>query len=499
MARDRTHRHGPGRALDVYVATGTLAAAVVAVTAVASSGAPGRAGFWLATAAGLTVLETIDALPFRGRRFAVTFDLAEAAVVFGAATLVPDDARTAIAAGAVGFAAFRFGCPHKVAYAWFSPVLAGTAAVAVAGGPLDMGEPASALRLAGAGVAFGVTSHALSAGAYLIGYRVQPGEIVAALPMAAFHSAVATTLGVLAAGLSTSPWLLPLLVVPVAAVVAIGYAADHSRMETRRREVVLDAARAATGAEAVDAIVDELVRAAAELTGTPALVAGEAAPPPATSVALPPVFAPLTHLVVEPSHQEPLRGEPAATRHLETLVAIAAAAVDNLKLRARLHEQATTDELTGLGNRRQFEARLETAARRARRGDPFGVLFVDLDGFKAVNDRFGHDTGDDLLRHVATSLRGALREVDEVFRLAGDEFTVIVNGVFDDDGLAAVADTARRAVNGRVEVGGRSIEVRASVGGAVWDRGIGTAAAVVRAADARMYASKPAGGSRRPG
>ncbi|HET7487920.1 MAG TPA: GGDEF domain-containing protein [Acidimicrobiales bacterium] len=490
MASDRAHRHRPSTSLDAFVALGTAVAGLVAAAAAGLGGLPSPGGYWLATVAMLVALDVAGGLPLRGRVLSF-FDLAETGIVFGAALLAPADALTALAAAALLCALFQRGCSHKRCFAWANIALSGTVAIAVANGPLDMGDQRSSVRLLLAALAYGTVSFALTRVAMrLAGQR--PDAVVRALPLLAYNTGLAATIGILAAALAPTPWLLPLLAVLVAAVTFVGLAADSLHLEKRRELVLLGVARSAGEPDDVAVVIRRMVEAAARLTGGAVRLAAAPPPPPAISVRLPAVFRPMTYLVAEPPPHEPTRGEPEPTRDLETLVAISATAAQNAELRARLQEQATTDDLTGLGNERFFRARLDLAVSRARRGRPFGLLFVDLDRFKTVNDTLGHDTGDQLLCEVAARLRDAVRDVDEVFRLHGDEFTVIVDGVGDEDALAVVGAALRSAVAAPVRCPGGEVSVGASVGGVVWWPGADVRA-LLREADDRMYAAKPAG------
>ncbi len=162
----------------------------------------------------------------------------------------------------------------------------------------------------------------------------------------------------------------------------------------------------------------------------------------------------------------------------------------------RIEELAYTDPLTGLPNRRRLEEQVETAIWDARSGsDTLALLFVDLDGFKAVNDTLGHAAGDELLQIVAATLRGRLRRSDLLARLGGDEFLVALTGLAP--GTAAtearrVADELAAAVGATVELRGREVVVGASVGVGVYPRDGEAFAALLHSADVDMYARKTA-------
>ncbi|WP_297645832.1 EAL domain-containing protein [Pseudonocardia sp.] len=157
-----------------------------------------------------------------------------------------------------------------------------------------------------------------------------------------------------------------------------------------------------------------------------------------------------------------------------------------------LHRLAFHDGLTGLANRALFLDRLEHALElAARESRPVSVAFLDLDGFKAVNDSLGHATGDVLLVRVAERLLGAIRVADTLARLGGDEFAVLV----EQGDATVVAGSLLRALRAPFRLDGRAVAVSASVGVATVDPGKGPAdaAALLHRADVAMYAVKSAG------
>ena len=160
-------------------------------------------------------------------------------------------------------------------------------------------------------------------------------------------------------------------------------------------------------------------------------------------------------------------------------------------LTAALTERAVRDPLTGLANRTLLEERLRGAlAKDARTGGRTGVLFLDLDGFKAVNDHHGHAVGDAVLRQVAQRLLGTVRPSDTVARLGGDEFVVLVEGV-TDEGLDPLAGRLEQALRVAMEVG-PVVRIGVSVGAATSRGGDSDAAGLLARADADMYAVKRA-------
>jgi diguanylate cyclase (GGDEF)-like protein/PAS domain S-box-containing protein len=162
-----------------------------------------------------------------------------------------------------------------------------------------------------------------------------------------------------------------------------------------------------------------------------------------------------------------------------------------------IRDMAFHDPLTGLPNRKLLSDRLELAlaqARRSQRG--MAVLFLDLDGFKAVNDGWGHAQGDALLRDVAGRLAGALRTGDTVARIGGDEFTVLIPELPHEEGAAEVSRKILRELQRTFRLGSSECRVTASIGIAIYPRDGGDADALLRNADAAMYRAKLAGGDR---
>jgi diguanylate cyclase (GGDEF)-like protein/PAS domain S-box-containing protein len=157
----------------------------------------------------------------------------------------------------------------------------------------------------------------------------------------------------------------------------------------------------------------------------------------------------------------------------------------------RLSQQAFHDALTGLPNRALFQDRLEHALRQ--RGQRVGLLFVDLDHFKVVNDSLGHDAGDQLLCDVAQRLAGCLREGDTLARLGGDEFTVLMPDIADAQDAAAVATRIESRLEPPFELPGQSVFVTASIGIATGVAQQDRSEALLRDADAAMYEAKAHG------
>ncbi len=164
-------------------------------------------------------------------------------------------------------------------------------------------------------------------------------------------------------------------------------------------------------------------------------------------------------------------------------------------LEERLENLALHDPLTSLPNRRLFVDRLEQALRRTRRREEIGlaVLFMDLDGFKVVNDSLGHDTGDRLLVEVAKRLRGCLRPEDTLARFGGDEFTVLIEEVRVLDDAVTVAERITDELREPFTLDGRELYVVASIGVALGNASTKAPEELLREADTSMYRAKDEG------
>lgn len=164
------------------------------------------------------------------------------------------------------------------------------------------------------------------------------------------------------------------------------------------------------------------------------------------------------------------------------------------RLRDQLADLAFHDQLTGLPNRALFTERLEAAVARAHAGvGAIGVLFVDIDGFKAINDRLGHRAGDRLLSVVAERIQGQLRRHDLAARFGGDEFVVLLDRLEKKQDAGAVADRMISAVAEPIELEGEFVRVGLSIGVAC---AVGAEVSVdlLRRADVAMYRAKARGG-----
>jgi diguanylate cyclase (GGDEF)-like protein/PAS domain S-box-containing protein len=159
-----------------------------------------------------------------------------------------------------------------------------------------------------------------------------------------------------------------------------------------------------------------------------------------------------------------------------------------------LDQLSRVDPLTGLPNRRQFESRLSESLARARRSQKtMALMFLDLDHFKQINDALGHAAGDAVLRAFADRVRGAIRETDQLCRLAGDEFVLILENLNAPEEAGGVAGKVLDAVKVPLTLQGQEVAMSTSIGIACHDGGLEGEVALLGRADDALYAAKAAG------
>jgi diguanylate cyclase (GGDEF)-like protein/PAS domain S-box-containing protein len=163
---------------------------------------------------------------------------------------------------------------------------------------------------------------------------------------------------------------------------------------------------------------------------------------------------------------------------------------DRVTLERQLTHQAFTDSLTDLPNRALFKDRLQHALSRRADAPPMAVYFLDLDGFKGVNDTLGHSSGDELLVEVAARLRSAVRPSDTVARFGGDEFAILVEELPDDEDGTVLAQRICDAIEAPILLGGDEVHISASIGIAHRDDPSIDAEQMLRNADLAMYQAK---------
>jgi diguanylate cyclase (GGDEF)-like protein len=160
----------------------------------------------------------------------------------------------------------------------------------------------------------------------------------------------------------------------------------------------------------------------------------------------------------------------------------------------KILHMASHDNLTGLPNRPLFKDRLETAQRLAVRNQgKLAVLFIDLDGFKAVNDNLGHKAGDKVLQEVANRLRESVRDSDTVARMGGDEFTILLNGIECAADVGVVAEKILAALEQPILLEDQVAKVGASIGIAIFPDDSDDSEKLISYADGAMYEIKKTG------
>jgi diguanylate cyclase (GGDEF)-like protein len=318
----------------------------------------------------------------------------------------------------------------------------------------------------------------------------------AALPLVVFIGI--DTLGYLAALLywAYPPWALLLLVVPVVTILVAARSVTRARDSERRSTGLFTIARAAAHLDGPMDVVGLLVGQLTELMPTRSVEVR------ITPAAEEEIGAPLS----APGHAERFvvvsrgRGDAAfrdvERRTLDTLAAVAGETLERQRLVAEMTRMARFDPLTGLANRALFSDRLEHALGLSRRGHGIiAVLYCDLDGFKGINDRLGHDAGDQVLGEVGRRLQTVLRSADTAARLGGDEFAILAEDLLDGEEAITIGGRIVEAFAAPIVLRDQSIQLGISVGVAV-STGELPPDELLRNSDMAMYRAKAFGKNR---
>lgn len=178
-------------------------------------------------------------------------------------------------------------------------------------------------------------------------------------------------------------------------------------------------------------------------------------------------------------------------QNTEATVCISRDITEQALAEEKIWHNAHHDLLTGLPNRRLFLDRLEQEVKHSKRSNiPLAVMFMDLDGFKDVNDTLGHESGDRVLQLVAERLTNCVRDEDTVARLGGDEFTVILTGVEQEQDIEVVAQAIIDVIALPFELDEKSVQISASIGISIFTDMSITPIAMLEAADRAMYKAK---------
>ena len=311
-----------------------------------------------------------------------------------------------------------------------------------------------------------------------------------------------TCLGYLAVLLPRSlpVWTVALLTVPTLSMLVAARAVRRASEHQVRLTALLDAAKSAQLAVNPKILLDELVGHAVRVVRAPR-AAIQTVPPKPHDIGI--RIGNVGWLVCAARSAQPY--DSADQRALAALAALAEESLIRLRMATEMTTLATSDPLTGLANRTVFRQRIAAAVARRVPGSHVAVLFCDLDDFKPVNDRFGHEGGDAVLLAMAARLLRCVREGDTVARLGGDEFALLLQGLDSPSEAIQVAERVLAATSEPINIGSRSVPIGVSVGVAI-DSGTqpqdlittpqsSSAGALLANADLAMYQAKANGKS----
>lgn len=290
-------------------------------------------------------------------------------------------------------------------------------------------------------------------------------------------------------------WPGTLLVVPMVTILVATRALSRGTEHQRRLQALFDAAAEAQVAHtpaALEELLRRNVRAAVARGAADLRIEG----PMSKEIGARVRTGAGTRWLVAPAVDRARASVEADQKAIEALATVGEEAFARLALTEEMAHLARHDALTSLPNRTLFLDRVEQAVSRSRRhGTTLAVLFLDLDGFKGVNDRFGHAEGDELLKRVAERLVECVRDTDSVARLGGDEFAVLVEGFEGVRALDVLCQRMLAALRRDITILGHEVVVGASIGVAIADPQ-DDAAGLLRNADMAMYRAKALGKDR---
>jgi diguanylate cyclase (GGDEF)-like protein len=362
--------------------------------------------------------------------------------------------------------------------------------------PLDVASERALLAVTAGCAVYFLVDYVLSAvsvamddGSSVLGALRQPSALLALAAFVAIDS-----LGYLA-GLvvQTLPgWTGLLLAVPLTTILVATRALSRGNENGRRLAALFAAAAEAQTLQSPEAVLEGLRTHSRAVVGHTEVDLRETPPEPGEIGArVAGTESPLW--LVAPGRNRARASVAADQQALDALVTVAEEALARMELGKQMAHLARHDALTGLANRALFLDRVEHAVALARRsGRPLAVLFLDLDGFKAVNDRFGHDTGDRMLVDAARRLAECLRDGDSFARLGGDEFAVLIEDVRSAEQVEQVCRRLLASLRPDFQVAGHAMVIGASIGVALSALD-DDATSLLRNADMAMYHAKAAG------
>lgn len=377
-------------------------------------------------------------------------------------------------------------------YAWCAAAAAVVASKATTVAVLGLSDAPEAAQCT-VFFAAGVTAVVVDAGLTTISNALDADE--AAIPqLRAAFSPVAVThhIALLSIGfvgvmlLEKVPWAVPLVVPPAIAITVASSAYMSANDERKRIRALYHGAADLHGVRTVEDALDVLLVHARAGVGGSVEIRDRAGAPDELTLPLDEGETSHRFLVISDLGRSVDDDDRQVLNALGTLCR---ETLERIRLADEAQRMACEDALTGLVNRREFQRQLDGAVGR---GENVGLLFVDLDGFKEVNDTLGHAAGDELLRGVAARLRRAIRTEDTAGRAGGDEFCVLVRRPRAPEDVHEAAARVAAALREPMMLDGREIAISGSVGVAMTNSRNDTVEALIRRADQKMYAAKRA-------